>query len=720
MQGSNRKNPGTPGSPNPYIQTPATPQNQNAGTPSATQGAAGGLATARILTLLNQIGDRLITSEQERVAMREALSDLENRSDMAERMFLTIEDKVSKNSTFENKLVERQEKLEKLVSESAERLERAEALTEKIEEAIALQNRLARRLEKTSQDKARILTKIERIEEGIEKTQEALNSKALIQLAEQVAAGGWLPQAPVANDLNADIAAATPWWKRPYKMQAGVMASLLAAGVIGGLAISQMAAHWPAGDGPTSTLVVSSTKPTAGEAGDVLPDHVATNEVPAPSSDTKDVAPYSDNALDSAASQNMDAIAADMNAITPGVAQPEKNAAAPVANSAPVKVASVTPTPTTSPVTAAPVAAPAQPVAAVQDNFDVDAFIKAQGDRTAPLSTRIKPDPALPPVVRSVEDKAFQGVPEAQHDLAAIYTAGHAGVTVDFKRAAAWFGEAAANGVANARYNLGVLYHQGLGVNKDVTKAIGWYRAAAKLNHPEAQYNLGIAYIEAVGTKYDPRMAAKYFEQAAKGGVLEAAYNLGLIYENGLLGDADTNEAVYWYKLASDSSPEARLALNQITRRLNLSDSDVARIVKEYSAVYKVPAKGVAATTTAPVKTGAVVAPLTPADQESPDDPAVIAKQIPALTKEETQSLLGNTGGRDQAMIEQVQEQLIRMKLFNGKANGVGGPDTEAAIRTYQKTNGLPVTGKPSEDLLVRMLASDIDSASGNNRAQGL
>ncbi len=322
--------------------------------------------------------------------------------------------------------------------------------------------------------------------------------------------------------------------------------------------------------------------------------------------------------------------------------------------------------------------------------------------------------------MKSVEDKAFQGVPEAQHDLAAIYTAGHAGVTVDFKKAAVWFGEAAANGVANARYNLGVLYHQGLGVDKDVNKAIGWYRAAARLNHPEAEYNLGIAYIEGIGTKYDPRMAAKYFEQAARGGVLEAAYNLGLIYENGLLGDADMNEAVYWYKLASDSSPEARLALNQATRRLNLSESDVARIVKEYGAVYKIPVKGsTAATAPAPVKTGAIAAPLTPADAVSPDDPAVIAKQIPALTKEESQNLLGSVH-KDQAVIEQVQEQLIRMKLFNGQPDGVGGPDTEAAIRTYQKTNGLPVTGKPTEDLLVRMLASDIDSAAGNNRSQGL
>ncbi len=123
-------------------------------------------------------------------------------------------------------------------------------------------------------------------------------------------------------------------------MQAGIAASLLAAGVIGGLAIAQMAAHWPAASGP-STLVVSSTEPSAGHSDSVLPDHVVTTETPAPqSTEAKDVAPYSDNALDAAMDKNADAIAADLNAIAPGVAP----ATQPVA---PAKVANAAPTPVT-------------------------------------------------------------------------------------------------------------------------------------------------------------------------------------------------------------------------------------------------------------------------------------------------------------------------------------------------------------------------------------
>ena len=48
--------------------------------------------------------------------------------------------------------------------------------------------------------------------------------------------------------------------------------------------------------------------------------------------------------------------------------------------------------------------------------------------------------------------------------MAAIYVSGHAGVKQNYARAIAWFEKAAMNGISNASYNLGVLYHRGLGV----------------------------------------------------------------------------------------------------------------------------------------------------------------------------------------------------------------------------------------------------------------
>src|SRR5690606_13751806 len=108
-----------------------------------------------------------------------------------------------------------------------------------------------------------------------------------------------------------------------------------------------------------------------------------------------------------------------------------------------------------------------------------------------------------------------------------------------------------------------------------------WYEGAAALGHPEAQYNLGIAYIEGVGVPYDAAKAAGHFEQAAGQGVMEAAYNLGLIYENGLLGEAKPDEALMWYKTAADKgSPEAKAALEQLAKNLNISIDQVNGIAE--------------------------------------------------------------------------------------------------------------------------------------------
>lgn len=194
-------------------------------------------------------------------------------------------------------------------------------------------------------------------------------------------------------------------------------------------------------------------------------------------------------------------------------------------------------------------------------------------------------DADLPEAMRPVEEQALGGVAEAQHDLAAIYTAGHGGVAQDYKRAAYWFEKAAKNGIANGAYNLAVLYHQGLGLDADLNKAVQWYKAAATMGHPEAQYNLGIAHIEGVGVSYDPFKATAYFEQAASNQVIEAAYNLGLIHENGLLGEPKPDEASMWYKMAADQgSPEARAAIQQLAKSMNVGLDEINRLADSLQA----------------------------------------------------------------------------------------------------------------------------------------
>lgn len=680
----------------------------------------------QIVALLNQLGDRIIRSEDERAtvraeiaATRASIENLENRAEQTERIFLTIHDKMAKNDGLEAKLLARQDSLERVVKDNVERMKRAEALTVRIEEAIATQNRLAHRLEKTAQDKAQILSKIERIEISVERTRQALGSGVPLN-----------PRTDKPSNNNAENPA--PWWARPYKTQVAMFTSVMIAGLLAGVALTQLGAHWPK-KGDTEKPAAMAT--LAARTGDGYALNIPETALVTTSTEPQDLAAYTGPAdLPSAqdlitAVDNPDAIAARLNAIEPvtgpAMAEPAVTAARiedeeeAVADMAPVSLNSADRT-AAAPMIAptAPATTPATPVKS-RDEFVTEDFIKAQIDRTIALKDRIAPDKALPEALRRVEQKAFEGVPEAQHDLAAIYTAGHGGVEINYTRAAAWFEEAAANGVANARYNLGVLYHQGLGVPRDIGKAISWYRAAADMDHPEAQYNLGIAFIEGIGTEYNPQAAARNFEKAARGGVKEAAYNLGLIHENGLLGAPDMNEAVFWYKTAADHSPEAKVALDQVVKALGLRASDVTRIMTEYGKVYKLTGGPVVSTPPKPDEsTAAKVASLLPQDQVAPDASKSLSDIIPKLTEEESRGLISSIN-KDQAMIAQIQEQLMRLGLYPGPADGVGGPQTEDAIRSYQKKTGMKESGKPTEDLLIHMLASEINAASGGEDENG-
>lgn len=307
-----------------------------------------------------------------------------------------------------------------------------------------------------------------------------------------------------------------------------------------------------------------------------------------------------------------------------------------------------------------------------QKNAAITTFIESQEHGN--LKDRIRPDNTLSPIVQKIEEKAFQGIPEAQHDLAAIYTAGHAGTDQNFERAAFWFREAAVDGISNARYNLGVLHHQGLGVKADLKEAIRWYRAASMLGHPEAQYNLGIAHIEGIGTNYRPKLATYYFMKAAMQDVPEAAYNLGLIYENGLVGSEYPEVALYWYQLAANNgSKEASNAHDQLQDKLKLNEKDARKIFTDLQERFD-------------------------GNERQNDD-----SRADISTGQRIQPQLASftpSGSSDDSLVGSIQNHLIDVGLLPGPADGAFGPQTEDAIRIYQQQNDLKVTGLPSRELL--------------------
>ena len=678
--------------PSPSNGLPAAPQNSRA---------------MEIIRTLAAISDKLKRSEAERYELlaelreyRKSLNELEDKAERSEKAYQALEQKVKARETVDNEATQRQARFERALKEAESKLVQASAgqnllitrikdtedkqaaLTHRIDESVVQQARLDRQMEKIGQDKTRMLRKVERMEEILTETQDTLKARALVLLTDQsVAAQGNFPQiAAYSDDARAEAGEGTAWWRRSIQMQGVGMAALIVAALLSGWAINQMQQpeipqiavlengglarlnleqkQWEAINADTSMM----TPPDDATRDATLTPVQSSGETePSPSEQTPEaqaVLNASDEQLMAALEAEPDKLAAQLNEIAPEAVKQELNA--------------VDQTP------AAPIATGIyNPLAGLENKAFVQdpqiANIVAKDKGTKPLAERIAPDTTLTGSIKSLEEQAFAGVPEAQHDLAAIYTAGRGGVTQNFEKAALWFREAADNKIANASYNLGVLYHQGLGVERDLDRALYWYREAAKLGHPEAQYNLGIAHIEGIGTQYDAPLAAAFFESSANQGITEAAYNLGLIYENGLIGNsAKTEDALLWYKIAADGgSSDAKAALAQLASQLQIGNEDINKMVERMQSIYS----------------------STKGRRAGPDANAKTA-QAPAAN-----------AASNKAIVAQIQELLRQQGIYQGQADGMTGPQTVEAIRTYQAQNNMKVTGLATQDLLAKMLS---------------
>jgi TPR repeat protein len=112
----------------------------------------------------------------------------------------------------------------------------------------------------------------------------------------------------------------------------------------------------------------------------------------------------------------------------------------------------------------------------------------------------------------------------------------------------------AAQGIAEAQTNLGLLYFYGRGVPRDYTKAREWFEKAAAQDHADAQYNLGVLYDFEKGVPQDFATARHWYEQAATQGHAGAQNNLGGLYEFGHGVKQDSVRAYMWYNVAASLS----------------------------------------------------------------------------------------------------------------------------------------------------------------------
>jgi hypothetical protein len=138
---------------------------------------------------------------------------------------------------------------------------------------------------------------------------------------------------------------------------------------------------------------------------------------------------------------------------------------------------------------------------------------------------------------------AEAGQAEAEFDLGVLYAEGM-GVRRDLTEASKWYRKAAEQGNAAAEFALGQMYSRGWGVPRDEADAIRWFQMANSVDSdgPPTDW----ALVEGYGTQRDPQQAAYWYQQAADKGHPEAQYNLGRLYASGEGVKKDEEQAARW------------------------------------------------------------------------------------------------------------------------------------------------------------------------------
>lgn len=125
-------------------------------------------------------------------------------------------------------------------------------------------------------------------------------------------------------------------------------------------------------------------------------------------------------------------------------------------------------------------------------------------------------------------------------------------VTTDYSKALQWLEKSAQQGNAEALYNLGFIYHNGLGVSQDYSKAMDYYLQSAVKDNSDAMVQIGTFYRYGREVPTDYSKAMNWFMKAADNGNAAALFNIGYLYEKGLGVPQDYSEALKWYKKAAD------------------------------------------------------------------------------------------------------------------------------------------------------------------------
>ncbi len=91
---------------------------------------------------------------------------------------------------------------------------------------------------------------------------------------------------------------------------------------------------------------------------------------------------------------------------------------------------------------------------------------------------------------------------------------------------------------------------------------------------------------------------------------------------------------------------------------------------------------------------------------------------VPRPRPPDVASAKGETAARSRAdIVADIQRELAKRNFYEGPADGISGPKTDAAIRDFAQAAGLKVAGEPTEELLRTLARSSVKAPPGRGNA---
>ncbi len=159
----------------------------------------------------------------------------------------------------------------------------------------------------------------------------------------------------------------------------------------------------------------------------------------------------------------------------------------------------------------------------------------------------------------------------------------------DYANAVPLFKRAAEMGSAEAQYNYGVCYMQGIIVKKSDSIAHVWFLKSADNGYKDAQYQVALNFGRGIVVKRDEKKAFYYTLKCAEQIDPDCMFNLINLYKDGIGTEKNNDKMLYWaIKLGSLDAPAD---LQQINDEIITTRSNLARIYYVGDRVAKDPIK---------------------------------------------------------------------------------------------------------------------------------